>query len=76
MAQQPRLRLQRKIEKLKSFVLTVGTKVEENVQLAVRAMRTRDKDLAKRVIESDHEIDEMEIDLEEECWKSWPSISR
>lgn len=67
MPQQPRLRLQRKIEKLKSFVLTIGTKVEENVQLAVRAMRMRDGDLAERVIESDHEIDEMEIDLEEEC---------
>jgi phosphate transport system protein len=67
MAQQPRLRLQRKIEKLKSFVLTLGTKVEENVQLAVRAIRTRDKDLAKRVIESDHDIDAMEVDLEEEC---------
>jgi phosphate transport system protein len=27
----------------------------------------RDRDLANRIIESDHEIDEMEVDLEEEC---------
>ncbi len=67
MVGQPRLRLQRKIERLKAFVLTLGTKVEENVQLSVRAIRLRDGDLAKRVVESDREIDRMGIELEEEC---------
>jgi phosphate transport system protein len=67
MVGQPRLRLQRKIERLKAFVLALGTKVEENVQLSVRAIRLRDGDMAKRVVESDRDIDRMGIELEEEC---------
>jgi phosphate transport system protein len=67
MVGQPRLRLQRKIERLKGFVLAIGTKVEENVQLSVRALRLRNGDLAKQVVESDREIDRMGIELEEEC---------
>lgn len=63
----PRLRLQRKIERLKAFVLTLGTKVEENVQLSVRALRLRNGDLARQVVQSDREIDRMGIELEEEC---------
>lgn len=62
-----RPRLQRKIDKLKKLVLELGTEVEENVKLAVKALGQRDVELAGRVVERDRAIDRMEIDLEEEC---------
>jgi len=62
-----RVRLQRKIEKLKSQVLDLATQVEEAVQLALEAVRLRDADLAAKVIDGDLDIDRMEVDLEEEC---------
>jgi phosphate transport system protein len=62
-----RLRLQRKIEKLKVNLITLGTKVEERVEFAVKAIRLKDAALATRVIDGDREIDSMEIDLEEAC---------
>ncbi len=62
-----RLRLQRKIERLKVNLITLGTKVEERVELAVKAIRLKDAGLATNVIDGDREIDRMEIDLEEAC---------
>ncbi len=62
-----RLRLRRKIEKLNSELLSLGALVEENVQLAVKAIERKDADLATRVIDGDLEIDRKEVDLEEEC---------
>lgn len=62
-----RLRLGRKIEKLKTMLVALGTKVEESVHLSVQAVRFKDAALAARVIDGDQEIDQMEIDLEEEC---------
>ena len=62
-----RHRLHRKIEKLKTLVLALGTRVEENVMLAVKALGQRDTELARKVVEGDQEIDRLEIDLDEEC---------
>lgn len=61
--------LQRELDKLKKRILSLGALVEERVHLATRAIETRDIDLAKQVIQSDHEIDEMEVEVEEECLK-------
>jgi len=62
-----RLRLQRKIEKLKRLVLSLGARVEEAVQLSVKAIKLRDAELARKVVAGDGEIDSMEMDLDEEC---------
>jgi phosphate transport system protein len=62
-----RLRLQRKIEKLKLNLIDLGTKVEERVELAVKAVKLKDASLATSVIDGDLEIDRMEIDMEEAC---------
>ncbi len=62
-----RVRLQRKIEKLNKKLLALGTQVEENVRLAVKAMETCDAKLAAKVIDGDSEIDSLEVDLEEAC---------
>ena len=62
-----RLRLRRKIEKLNNQLLSVGALVEENIQLAVKAIERKDASLATRVIDGDMEVDRQEVDLEEEC---------
>ncbi|ARN56559.1 phosphate signaling complex protein PhoU [Sedimentisphaera salicampi] len=63
------LHLKREIEKLKTKVLKLGSLVEEAVQQATIAMKNRDLKLAKMVIRKDIMIDEMEVDVEEECLK-------
>ena len=59
----------RELEKLKKKILSLGALVEERVYLAIKAIESRDPDLAERIIRSDHEIDETEVEVEEECLK-------
>ncbi|HOF61062.1 MAG TPA: phosphate signaling complex protein PhoU [Candidatus Latescibacteria bacterium] len=61
--------LQREIENLKKKLLALGAFVEESVQKAVTAISERNAAAAREVIESDPEIDKMEIDIEEDCLK-------
>lgn len=57
------------LEKLKRRLLLLGGMAEESVQNAVRSLKTRDMDLAKKIIEGDGEIDKMEVEIEEDCLK-------
>lgn len=59
----------REIEKLKRLILEQGARVEEAFVHAITAVRDRDASMARLVIDGDHEIDQFEIDLEEECLK-------
>jgi len=59
--------LHRQIQKIKRRLLAIGAIVEEQVDLAVKSIVSRDKVLAQKVISRDVEIDLMEVDLEEEC---------
>lgn len=61
--------LQRELEKIKKAILTLGAMVEDRVRQAVRAVEDRDAEIAQDIIQADHEIDEMEVELEEECLK-------
>jgi len=58
---------ERQIEKLKDMVLQLGARVEESVELAIRAIAHRDPELAREVIDGDQRIDALEVDVEEEC---------
>jgi phosphate transport system protein len=57
----------RQIDKLKQMVLWLGTLVEESVESAIRSVKTRDLRLARQVIQGDAKIDQMEVEVEEEC---------
>ncbi len=57
------------VEKLKKKTLYLSAIVEESFQKAISAFQDRDEKLAKMVIDSDYEIDRLEVDLEEECLK-------
>ena len=61
--------LQREIERLKKRLLTICALVEEQAEMAVRSLTTRDSDLARQVSERDHEIDRSEVEVEEDCLK-------
>ena len=59
----------RELEKIKKQILSLGAKVEEQVRMATQAVETHDAELAKQIIKSDFDIDEMEVEIEEECLK-------
>jgi phosphate transport system protein len=61
--------IERQIDHLKQRVLIIGTLVEEAISKAITALINLDVPLAQRVIESDAEIDRMEVEVEEECLK-------
>ena len=57
------------LENIKKLILSLGAIVEERVRMATKAIEDNDAELAQRIIKSDYEIDEMEVDIEEECLK-------
>jgi phosphate transport system protein len=59
--------LQRQIDRLKKDIFSLGTQVEEAVRDATEAVRERDPEKARGVIDRDAEVDRLEIDIEEEC---------
>jgi phosphate transport system protein len=62
-------RFQTELEKLKKLILSLGAMVEEEVRMAIKAIELKDADIAKKIIIDDFKIDEMEVDIEEECLK-------
>jgi phosphate transport system protein len=61
--------MQKEFEKVKKGILTLSALVEESVNRSAKAAIERNRDVAQAVINSDGEIDAMEIDVEEECLK-------
>ncbi len=61
---------QKELGRIKQMILSLGTMVEHRVQLAQKALQALDGALARQIIADDHEIDKMEIDVEEECLKA------
>ena len=63
------IHLEKSIRQLKKKILTLGTRVEESLRLAVESLENRDINMATEVIDGDNAIDEMEVDVEEDCLK-------
>ncbi|MBU0735147.1 MAG: phosphate signaling complex protein PhoU [Proteobacteria bacterium] len=61
--------LQAELERLKKGILSLGAMAEERVRMAIEAIQTKDGILAKKIIDTDQEIDKAEVALEEECLK-------
>ena len=59
----------RALGKIKKQILSLGAMVEERVRMALNAVEANDAELADRIIKTDYEIDEMEVEIEEECLK-------
>ena len=58
--------LQREIEKIKKKILSLGAMVEERLHQAVKSIADRNSELALQVRESDWEVDQMEVEVEDE----------
>ncbi|MFC1884345.1 phosphate signaling complex protein PhoU [Thermodesulfobacteriota bacterium] len=61
--------LQSALDGLKQDILSLGTMVEEQVGLAIKAFDNKDADLCHKIIEGDLKIDKFEVQVEEECLK-------
>jgi phosphate transport system protein len=59
----------RELEKIKKQILSLGAMVEERVRMATQAVEKHDAEMAQKIINSDYDIDEMEVEIEEECLK-------
>ena len=63
----PRKSFSAQLEDLQQDLLKMGTAVEEAIHLSVKALEERDLELAQQVIEDDHHINDMELEIEEAC---------
>jgi phosphate transport system protein len=61
--------LQKELSHLKKRILSLGTMAEERVRMTIKALETKDGELARQIIESDRDIDQAEVEVEEECLK-------
>jgi phosphate transport system protein len=52
---------------LKEKILLMGSKVEEAIRLAMKSLVGRDSKLARQVIQSDRDINDLEIEVDEVC---------
>jgi phosphate transport system protein len=59
----------KELDNIKKMILSLGALVEERVRLAAEAVENKDAEAAQRIIKTDYEIDEMEVEIEEECLK-------
>ena len=55
------------LEEIRTRLMEMGGKVEQQVQNAVRAVSDADSQLAEEVIVEEQLVDEMEVDIDEAC---------
>jgi phosphate transport system protein len=60
-------RYEGELRSLREQLLLMGAKVEEMIASSIRALTDRDSDLAHRTIESDHQINRLEVDTDDLC---------
>lgn len=60
-------RYNEELEDVRSKVLQMGGMVELQAENAVKSLLNQDKGLAKEVASADHKINEMELDIDEDC---------
>jgi phosphate transport system protein len=61
--------LQSELAKLKKRIISLSALVEENLRLSLKSVEGRDTLLAELVLDRDREIDELEVEIEEDCLK-------
>lgn len=59
----------KELTNLNKKLLTMSAMVEERVRSAARVIESMDADLIQSLIVSDYEVDDMEVEIEEDCLK-------
>ena len=62
-----RKEFQEQLQELRDNVLYMSEVVIDRVRMGLRALESKDETLAREVIEGDHEINELYLDLEQDC---------
>ena len=62
-----RYEFEKELNRLHKDIIKMGAFIEESIQDMIKALKTRDKELAMHVIKKDDLIDEMEKKIEREC---------
>lgn len=57
------------LSKLNKKLLHLSTMVEEKIRVATKLIQIQDRDIAQALINSDYEVDELEVEIEEDCLK-------
>ena len=55
------------LSELNKDILKMGALAEEAIHKSIEALKNRDKDMAKSVIDNDANIDRLELDVDEKC---------
>ncbi len=55
------------LKKLRDEILYMGGLVEDQIQKAVKSLVDRDSDLAQTIIERDHEVNRLDVEIDEIC---------
>jgi phosphate transport system protein len=55
------------LKKLREDILYMGGLVEDQIQKAVKALVDRDSDLAQTIIDRDHEVNRLDVEVDELC---------
>lgn len=61
--------LQKELAALKEKIIYMGTEVEDRVYRATVSLINRNQQMAQAVLTGDHEIDLLEVNIEEDCLK-------
>jgi phosphate transport system protein len=64
-----RSRFDRELQELNTEIIKMGTLIESAIEKAVKALKDKDCDLAKEIIEFDAKIDEQEKEIQSLCLK-------
>jgi len=57
------------LSKLNQKLLHLSTIVEEKIRKATKLIENHDREMAQSLINSDYEVDELEVEIEEDCLK-------
>ena len=57
------------LSKLREEILYMGGLVEDQIQKSIKALVDRDSDLANIIIERDHEVNRLDVEIDELCIK-------
>jgi phosphate transport system protein len=55
------------LKELNKEILKMGALAEESIYKSIEALKNRDKEMAKSVIDNDANIDKLELDVDEKC---------
>ncbi len=62
-------RYEEELKKLRDEILYMGGLVEDQIQKAVKSLVDRDSELAEIIIERDHEVNRLDVDIDDLCIK-------